>query len=154
MRLPLNQQILINTIAKRQQRIERKQQKCQKLIKEAENKKEEHVLLASALEKEIPSYEKVGTYSRLSLNQQKRKQAIILALLNTSITQIKEIEYQLEKLKKNSLILQKEREVAVKKQNKIKLYLERKTLEKELYLERLEQNEIQEIVLYDIHKDG
>ncbi|WPC98714.1 type III secretion protein [Proteus terrae] len=153
MRLPLNQQFLINAIAKRQQRIEKEQQKQQQLIKEAENRKEEQILLASALEKEIPFYEKVGIYSTLSLNQQKRKQAIILASLNISTTQIKEIEYQLEKLKKGSLFLKKERDVAIKKQNKMKLYLERKTLEKELYIERLEQNEIQEMVLYDVHKD-
>ncbi|HEK2899216.1 type III secretion protein [Proteus sp. GOKU] len=153
MRLPLNQQFLINAIAKRQQRIEKEQQKQQQLIKEAENRKEEQILLASALEKEIPFYEKVGIYSTLSLNQQKRKQAIILASLNISTTQIKEIEYQLEKLKKGSLFLKKERDVAIKKQNKMKLYLERKALEKELYIERLEQNEIQEMVLYDVHKD-
>jgi hypothetical protein len=153
MRLPLNQQFLINAIAKRQQKIEKEQQKQQQLIKEAENRKEEQILLASALEKEIPFYEKVGIYSTLSLNQQKRKQAIILASLNISTTQIKEIEYQLEKLKKGSLFLKKERDVAIKKQNKMKLYLERKALEKELYIERLEQNEIQEMVLYDVHKD-
>lgn len=153
MRLPLNQQFLINAIAKRQQRIEKEQQKQQQLIKEAENRKKEQILLASALEKEIPFYEKVGTYSTLSLNQQKRKQAIILASLNISTTQIKEIEYQLEKLKKGSLFLKKERDVVIKKQNKMKLYLERKALEKELYIERLEQNEIQEMVLYDVHKD-
>lgn len=35
----------------------------------------------------------------------------------------------------------------------MKLYLERKALKKELYIERLEQNEIQEMVLYDINKD-
>lgn len=153
MRLPLNQQFLINAIAKRQQKIEKEQQKQQQLIKEAENRKEEQILLASALEKEIPFYEKVGIYSTLSLNQQKRKQAIILASLNISTTQIKEIEYQLGKLKKGSLFLKKERDVAIKKQNKMKLYLERKALEKELYIERLEQNEIQEMVLYDVHKD-
>ncbi|MCO7051599.1 type III secretion protein, partial [Proteus terrae] len=84
MRLPLNQQYLLNAIAKRQQRVEKEQKKHQKLIKEAENKKEEQTLLASALEKEIPSYEKVGSYSTLSLNQQKRKQAILLASLNIS----------------------------------------------------------------------
>lgn len=111
------------------------------------------MLLASALENEIPMYERAGYYSTLSLNQQKRKQAIVLASLNISITQIKEIEYQLEKLKKGSLKLQKEREVVIKKQKKMKLYLERKALEKELYIERLEQNEIQEMVLYDINKD-
>ncbi|ATM99335.1 type III secretion protein [Proteus terrae] len=153
MRLPLNQQYLLNAIVKRQQRVEKEQKKHQKLIKEAENKKEEQTLLASALEKEIPSYEKVGSYSTLSLNQQKRKQAILLASLNISISQIKEIEYQLEKLKKGSLFLKKEREKIIKKQNKMKLYLERKALEKELYIERLEQNEIQEMVLYDVHKD-
>ncbi len=153
MRLPLNQQVLINAIVKRQQRIEREQQKYQKLIKEAEDKKKEQMLLASALENEIPMYERAGYYSTLSLNQQKRKQAIVLASLNISITQIKEIEYQLEKLKKGSLKLQKEREVVIKKQKKMKLYLERKALEKELYIERLEQNEIQEMVLYDINKD-
>lgn len=38
MRLPLNQQYLINAIAKRQQRIEKEQQKYQRLIKEAESK--------------------------------------------------------------------------------------------------------------------
>ncbi|HDM8261252.1 TPA: hypothetical protein P0M60_001983 [Proteus mirabilis] len=32
--------------------------------------------------------------------------------------------------------------------NKMTLYFERKALEKELYIERLEQNEIQEIALY------
>lgn len=153
MRLPLNQQVLMNAIAKRQQRIEREQQKHQQLIKEAEDKKKEQMLLASALENEIPMYEKAGNYSTLSLNQQKRKQAIVLASLNISITQIKEIEYQLEKLKKGSLKLQKEREVVIKKQNKMKLYLERKALEKELYIEGLEQNEIQEMVLYDINKN-
>ncbi|WP_099076248.1 type III secretion protein [Proteus alimentorum] len=153
MRLPLNQQVLMNAIAKRQQRIEKEQQKHQLLIKEAEDKKKEQMLLASALEKEIPMYERVGHYSTLSLNQQKRKQAIILASRNIAITQIKEIEYQLEKLKKGSLKLQKEREVVIRKQNKMRLYLERKALEKELYIERLEQNEIQEMVLYDINKD-
>lgn len=60
MRLPRNQQVLINAIVKRQQRIEKEQQKYQKLIKEAENKKEEKALLAAALEKEIPAYEKIG----------------------------------------------------------------------------------------------
>lgn len=152
MRLPLNQQILINAIARRQQRIEKELQKHQQLIKEAENKKEEKTILASALEKEIPFYEKTGSYSTISLNQQKRKQAIILSSLNVVITQIKEIEYQLEKLKKNSLFLKKERDAVIKKQNKMKLYLERKIREKELYIERLEQNEIQEMVLYDVHK--
>ncbi|NBN74103.1 type III secretion protein [Proteus sp. G2615] len=153
MRLPRNQQVLINAIVKRQQRIEKEQQKYQKLIKEAENKKEEKALLAPALEKEIPAYEKIGVYSSHSLNQQKRKQAIVLASLNISMTQIKEIEHELEKLKKGSLILKKEREVVIKKQNKIKRYLEGKALEKELYIERLEQNEIQEMVLYDVDKD-
>lgn len=152
MRLPLNQQILINAIARRQQRIEKELQKHQQLIKEAENKKEEKTILASALEKEIPFYEKTGSYSTISLNQQKRKQAIILSSLNVVITQIKEIEYQLEKLKKNSLFLKKERDAVIKKQNKMTLYLERKIREKELYIERLEQNEIQEMVLYDVHK--
>lgn len=153
MRLPLNQQVLINAIAKRQQRIEKEQQKHQLLIKEAEDKKKEQMLLASALEKEIPMYERVGHYSTLSLNQQKRKQAIVLASLNIATTQIKEIEYQLEKLKKGNLKLQKEREVVIRKQNKMKLYFERKALKKELYIERLEQNEMQEMVLYDINKD-
>ncbi|NBN44944.1 type III secretion protein [Proteus sp. G2626] len=153
MRLPRNQQVLINAIVKRQQRIEKEQQKYQKLIKEAENKKEEKALLAAALEKEIPAYEKIGVYSSHSLNQQKRKQAIVLSSLNISMTQIKEIEHELEKLKKGSLILKKEREVVIKKQNKIKRYLEGKALEKELYIERLEQNEIQEMVLYDVDKD-
>lgn len=153
MRLPLNQQVLMNAIAKRQQRIEKEQQKHQLLIKEAEDKKKEKMLLASALEKEIPMYERAGHYSTLSLNRQKRKQAIILASRNIAITQIKEIEYQLEKLKKGSLTLQKEREVVIRKQNKMKLYFERKALEKELYIERLEQNEIQEMVSYDINKD-
>ncbi|WP_100158981.1 type III secretion protein [Proteus columbae] len=153
MRLPPNQQILINAIAMRQKRIEKEQQKHQQLIKEAENKKEEQTLLASALEKEIPFYEKAGSYSTISLNQQKRKQAIILSSLNISITQIKEIEYQLEKLKKSSLFLKKERDIAIKKQNKMKLYLERKAREKELYIERLEQNEIQEMVFYDLRNE-
>ncbi|MCK9781271.1 type III secretion protein [Proteus columbae] len=153
MRLPLNQQILINAIARRQQRIEKELQKHQQLIKEAENKKEEQTILASALEKEIPFYEKAGSYSTISLNQQKRKQAIILSSLNVVISQIKEIEYQLEKLKKNSAFLKKERDAVIKKQNKMTLYLERKIREKELYIERLEQNEIQEMVLYDVHKD-
>lgn len=153
MRLPLNQQKLIKAIAKRQQRIEKEQHKYQQLTAEAESKQREQILLASALKNEIPMYEKSGLYSFVSLNKQKRKQAIVLASLNIITTQLKEIEYQIEKLKKGSLKLQQERNDVIKKQNKMKLYFERKALEKELYIERLEQNEIQEMVLYDDHKD-
>ncbi|MEQ5391834.1 type III secretion protein [Proteus sp. fly-1013] len=153
MRLPLNQQKLIKAIAKRQQRIEKEQYKYQQLTAEAESKQREQILLASALKNEIPMYEKAGLYSFISLNKQKRKQAIVLASLNIITTQLKEIEYQIEKLKKGSLKLQQERNDVIKKQNKMKLYFERKALEKELYIERLEQNEIQEMVLYDDHKD-
>lgn len=153
MRLPLNQQKLIKAIAKRQQRIEKEQYKYQQLTAEAESKQKEQILLASALKNEIPMYEKAGLYSFISLNKQKRKQAIVLASLNIITTQLKEIEYQIEKLKKGSLKLQQERNDVIKKQNKMKLYFERKALEKELYIERLEQNEIQEMVLYDDHKD-
>lgn len=153
MRLPLNQQKLIKAIAKRQQRIEKEQYKYQQLTAEAESKQREQILLASALKNEIPMYEKAGLYSFISLNKQKRKQAIVLASLNIITTQLKEIEYQIEKLKKSSLKLQQERNDVIKKQNKMKLYFERKALEKELYIERLEQNEIQEMVLYDDHKD-
>lgn len=153
MRLPLNQQKLIKAIAKRQQRIEKEQYKYQQLTAEAESKQREQILLASALKNEIPMYEKAGLYSFISLNKQKRKQAIVLASLNIITTQLKEIEYQIEKLKKGSLKLQQERNDVIKKQNKMKLYFERKALEKELYIERLEQNEIQEMVLYNDHKD-
>ncbi|HEJ9486418.1 MULTISPECIES: type III secretion protein [Proteus] len=153
MRLPLNQQKLIKAIAKRQQRIEKEQHKYQQLMAEAESKQREQILLASALKNEVPMYEKAGLYSFISLNKQKRKQAIVLASLNIITTQLKEIEYQIEKLKKGSLKLQQERNDVIKKQNKMKLYFERKALEKELYIERLEQNEIQEMVLYDVHKD-
>lgn len=153
MRLPLNQQKLIKAIAKRQQRIEKEQHKYQQLMAEAESKQREQILLASALKNEVPMYEKAGLYSFISLNKQKRKQAIVLASLNIITTQLKEIEYQIEKLKKSSLKLQQERNDVIKKQNKMKLYFERKALEKELYIERLEQNEIQEMVLYDVHKD-
>ena len=41
-------------------------------------------------------YEKAGLYSFISLNKQKRKQAIVLASLNNITTQLKEIEYQIE----------------------------------------------------------
>lgn len=153
MRLPLNQQKLIKAIAKRQQRIEKEQHKYQQLMAEAESKQREQILLASALKNEVPMYEKAGLYSFISLNKQKRKQAIVLASLNIITTQLKEIEYKIEKLKKGSLKLQQERNDVIKKQNKMKLYFERKALEKELYIERLEQNEIQEMVLYDVHKD-
>lgn len=153
MRLPLNQQKLIKAIAKRQQRIEKEQHKYQQLMAEAESKQREQILLASALKNEVPMYEKAGLYSFISLNKQKRKQAIVLASLNIITTQLKEIEYQIKKLKKGSLKLQQERNDVIKKQNKMKLYFERKALEKELYIERLEQNEIQEMVLYDVHKD-
>ncbi|QAV22734.1 type III secretion protein [Proteus hauseri] len=151
MRLPLNQQQLIDTIAKRQKRIENEQKKNQQLITEAEVKKLEQQQLFFALKKEVPTYEKIGIYSLISLNQQKRKQAIILSSLNYSTTQIKEIEYKIETLKNNSLSLKKDRLRTIKKQNKMKLYFERKALEKELYIERLEQNEIQEMALYDSH---
>ncbi|MEQ4924315.1 type III secretion protein [Proteus hauseri] len=149
MRLPLNQRVLINAIAKRQKRIEKEQRKHQQLIIDAETKKEEQQQLALALKKEISAYEKSGLYSLISLNQQKRKQAIVLSSLNISTAQLKEIEYKLIQLKSGSLELKKERLLAIKKQNKMKLYFERKALEKELYIERLEQNEIQEMALYD-----
>lgn len=151
MRLPLNQQQLIDTIAKRQKRIENEQKKNQQLISEAEAKKLEQQQLFLALKKEVPTYEKAGIYSLISLNQQKRKQAIILSSLNYSTAQIKEIEYKIDQLKIDSLELKKDRLRSIKKQNKMKLYFERKALEKELYVERLEQNEIQEMALYDSH---
>lgn len=138
MRLPLNQRVLINTIAKRQQRIEKELHKQKQLIIEANNKKKEQEQLADALKNEIPAYEKVGLYTLVSLNQQKRKQAIILSSLATCIAQVKEIELKLEKLKEGITELQRQRQVVIKKQNKMTLYFERKFLQKTLYLERLE----------------
>ena len=151
MRLPLNQRVLITTIEKRQKRIEKKEREYQQLVLDAEAKKIEQQQLAIALKNEIPAYEKNGIYSLVMLNQQKRKKAIILSSLNGCVAQIKEIEYKITQLESGSLLLKKERLLAIKKQIKMKLYFEREELKKELYIERLEQNDIQEMALYGLY---
>ena len=148
MRLPLKHQALINSIAQRQKKIEKEQLKYKKLITEAEQKKKEQEQLISALKSEVPAYEKTGVYSIHSFHQQRRKQAIVLHSINFYVAQVEEIKDKLNDLEKESEALKKQRQKAVKKQNKMTLYFERKALEKELYIERLEQNEIQEIALY------
>ncbi|EMH8370422.1 type III secretion protein [Proteus mirabilis] len=148
MRLPLKHQALINAIAQRQKKIETEQLKYKKLITEAEQKKKEQEQLISALKSEVPAYEKAGIYSIHSFHQQRRKQAIVLHSINFYVAQVEEIKDKLNDLEKQSEALKKQRQKAVKKQNKMTLYFERKALEKELYIERLEQNEIQEIALY------
>ncbi|HGN1207313.1 TPA: type III secretion protein [Proteus mirabilis] len=148
MRLPLKYQALINAIAQRQKKIEKEQLKYKKLITEAEQKKKEQEQLISALKSEVPAYEKAGIYSIHSFHQQRRKQAIVLHSINFYVAQVEEIKDKLNNLEKQSEALKKQRQKAVKKQNKMTLYFERKALEKELYIERLEQNEIQEIALY------
>lgn len=148
MRLPLKHQALISAIAQRQKKIEKEQLKYKKLITEAEQKKKEQEQLISALKSEVPAYEKAGIYSIHSFHQQRRKQAIVLHSINFYVAQVEEIKDKLNDLEKQSEALKKQRQKAVKKQNKMTLYFERKTLEKELYIERLEQNEIQEIALY------
>ncbi|HCT9344122.1 TPA: type III secretion protein [Proteus mirabilis] len=146
MRLPLKHQALISAIAQRQKKIEKEQLKYKKLITEAEQKKKEQLI--SALKSEVPAYEKAGIYSIHSFHQQRRKQAIVLHSINFYVAQVEEIKDKLNDLEKQSEALKKQRQKAVKKQNKMTLYFERKALEKELYIERLEQNEIQEIALY------
>ncbi|EMO5888392.1 TPA: type III secretion protein [Proteus mirabilis] len=148
MRLPLKHQALISAIAQRQKKIEKEQLKYKKLITEAEQKKKEQEQLISALKSEVPAYEKAGMYSIHSFHQQRRKQAIVLHSINFYVAQVEEIKDKLNDLEKQSEALKKQRQKAVKKQNKMTLYFERKALEKELYIERLEQNEIQEIALY------
>ncbi|HEK3017123.1 TPA: type III secretion protein [Proteus mirabilis] len=148
MRLPLKHQALISAIAQRQKKIEKEQLKYKKLITEAEQKKKEQEQLISALKSEVPAYEKAGIYSIHSFHQQRRKQAIVLHSINSYVAQVEEIKDKLNDLEKQSEALKKQRQKAVKKQNKMTLYFERKALEKELYIERLEQNEIQEIALY------
>lgn len=148
MRLLLKHQALINAIAQRQKKIEKEQLKYKKLITEAEQKKKEQEQLISALKSEVPAYEKAGIYSIHSFHQQRRKQAIVLHSINFYVAQVEEIKDKLNDLEKQSEALKKQRQKAVKKQNKMTLYFERKALEKELYIERLEQNEIQEIALY------
>ncbi|MCT0127942.1 type III secretion protein [Proteus mirabilis] len=148
MRLPLKHQALISAIAQRQKKIEKEQLKYKKLITEAEQKKKEQEQLISALKSEVPAYEKAGIYSIHSFHQQRRKQAIVLHSINFYVVQVEEIKDKLNDLEKQSEALKKQRQKAVKKQNKMTLYFERKALEKELYIERLEQNEIQEIALY------
>ncbi|HEK2922730.1 TPA: type III secretion protein [Proteus mirabilis] len=148
MRLPLKHQALINAIAQRQKKIEKEQLKYKKLITEAEQKKKEQEQLISALKSEVPAYEKAGIYSIHSFHQQRRKQAIVLHSINFYVAQVEEIKDKLNDLEKQSEALKKQRQKAVKKQNKMTLYFERKALEKELYIERLEQNEIQKIALY------
>ncbi|EPP3372497.1 type III secretion protein [Proteus mirabilis] len=148
MRLPLKHQALISAIAQRQKKIEKEQLKYKKLITEAEQKKKEQEQLISALKSEVPAYEKAGIYSIHSFYQQRRKQAIVLNSINFYVAQVEEIKDKLNDLEKQSEALKKQRQKAVKKQNKMTLYFERKALEKELYIERLEQNEIQEIALY------
>ena len=148
MRLPLKHQALISAIAQRQKKIEKEQLKYKKLITEAEQKKKEQEQLISALKSEVPAYEKAGIYSIHSFHQQRRKQAIVLHSINFYVAQVEEIKNKLKELEKESEALKKQRQKAVKKQNKMTLYFERKALEKELYIERLEQNEIQEIALY------
>lgn len=148
MRLPLKHQALISAIAQRQKKIEKEQLKYKKLITEAEQKKKEQEQLISALKSEVPAYEKAGIYSIHSFHQQRRKQAIVLHSINFYVAQVEEIKDKLNDLEKQSEALKKQRQKTVKKQNKMTLYFERKALEKELYIERLEQNEIQEIALY------
>ena len=148
MRLPLKHQALISAIAQRQKKIEKEQIKYKKLITEAEQKKKEQEQLISALKSEVPAYEKAGIYSIHSFHQQRRKQAIVLHSINFYVAQVEEIKDKPNDLEKQSEALKKQRHKAVKKQNKMTLYFERKALEKELYIERLEQNEIQEIALY------
>lgn len=148
MRLPLKHQALISAIAQRQKKIEKEQLKYKKLITEAEQKKKEQEQLISVLKSEVPAYEKAGIYSIHSFHQQRRKQAIVLHSINLYVAQVEEIKDKLNDLEKESEALKKQRQKAVKKQNKMTLYFERKALEKELYIERLEQNEIQEIALY------
>ena len=148
MRLPLKHQALISAIAQRQKKIEKEQLKYKKLITEAEQKKKEQEQLISALKSEVPAYEKAGIYSIHSFHQQRRKQAIVLHSINFYVAQVEEIKDKLNDLEKQSEALKKQRQKDIKKQNKMTLYFERKALEKELYIERLEQNEIQEIALY------
>ena len=148
MRLPLKHQALISAIAQRQKKIEKEQLKYKKLITEAEQKKKEQEQLISALKSEVPAYEKAGIYSIHSFHQQRRKQAIVLHSINFYVAQVEEIKDKLNDLEKQSEALKKQRQKAVKKQNKMTLYFERKALEIALYIERLEQNEIQEIALY------
>ena len=148
MRLPLKHQALISAIAQRQKKIEKEQLKYKKLITEAEQKKKEQEQLISALKSEVPAYEKAGVYSIHSFHQQRRKQAIVLHSINFYVAQVEEIKDKLNDLEKQSEALKKQRQKVVKKHNKMTLYFERKALEKELYIERLEQNEIQEIALY------
>ena len=148
MRLPLKHQALISAMAQRQKKIEKEQLKYKKLIPEAEQKKKEQEQLISALKSEVPAYEKAGVYSIHSFHQQRRKQAIVLHSINFYVAQVEEIKDKLNDLEKQSEALKKQRQKVVKKQNKMTLYFERKALEKELYIERLEQNEIQEIALY------
>lgn len=138
MRLPLKHQALISAIAQRQKKIEKEQLKYKKLITEAEQKKKEQEQLISALKSEVPAYEKAGIYSIHSFHQQRRKQAIVLHSINFYVAQVEEIKDKLNDLEKQSEALKKQRQKAVKKQNKMTLYFERKALEKELYIERLE----------------
>lgn len=149
MRLPINQQALIDAIAKCQQRIERQEQHYNLLLTEANNKKNEQRQLALALENEIPNYEKIGIYHFSLLQKRRRKQAVVISSLNICYAQIKEIDNKLKELneEKNELIKLKLK--SIKKQKKMQRYFERKNIEKQLYLDRLEQNEIQEMALYE-----
>ncbi|OAT32283.1 type III secretion protein [Proteus myxofaciens] len=149
MRLLANQYALIKTIAKRQQRIERQEQHYNLLLIEANNKKNELQQLALALTNEIPNYEKAGVYHFYSLQTRRRKQAVIISSLNICQAQIKEVDNKLKELNTQKTELIQLKLEAIKKQKKIQRYFERKNFEKQLYLDRLEQNEIQEMALYE-----
>nr|MBO8918842.1 type III secretion protein [Proteus mirabilis] len=147
MRLPLKHQALISAIAQRQKKkIEKEQLKYKNLLQKLNRRKEQEQLI-SALKSEVPAYEKAGIYSIHSFHQQRRKQAIVLHSIKFYVAQVEEIKDKLNDLEKQSEAL-KTTTKGCQKQNKMTLYFERKALEKELYIERLEQNEIQEIALY------
>ncbi|MBQ0215244.1 type III secretion protein [Proteus vulgaris] len=149
MRLPIKQQAIIDLLVKRQRKIEKKQYQYERLLVEAENKRQEQKKLMELLKNEIPNYEKIGIYSIISFYHQRRKKAIVLSSLNLCQTQLKEIVIQQEKLKEEKKELEKEYIITIKKQKKMQRYFDRKQKELQVYLERLEQYDIQEIALYD-----
>lgn len=149
MRLPTKQQAIINLLVRRQKNIEKKQYQYDCLLVEAENKKQEQQRLVEVLKSEIPHYEKAGVYSLISFYHQRRKQAVVLSSLNLCQAQIKEISYQQEKLKEEKKELEKEYIISIKKQKKMQRYFDSKQRGLQVYLERLEQCDIQEISLYD-----
>ncbi|UDN35678.1 type III secretion protein [Proteus sp. NMG38-2] len=149
MRLPIKQQAIIDLLVKRQRKIEKKQYQYERLLVEAENKRQEQKKLMELLKNEILNYEKIGIYSIISFYHQRRKKAIVLSSLNLCQTQLKEIIIQQEKLKEEKKELEKEYIITIKKQKKMQRYFDRKHKKLQVYLERLEQYDIQEIALYD-----